>query len=61
MRLDLCLFARVRWILIARTRNLHVFEMLEMTLAALGADSLSELVRAYFPCYVDLIAVRQGT
>jgi hypothetical protein len=46
--------------MIARTRNLHIFEMLEMALAALGADSLSELVRAYFPCYVDLVAVRQG-
>jgi hypothetical protein len=45
--------------MMARTRNLHVFEMLELALAASGANSFNELVRAYFPCYVDLIAVGQ--
>lgn len=44
----------------ARTRKLHVLEMLELAFAAPRTNFMGKLVRAYFPCYVDTVAVCKG-
>jgi hypothetical protein len=41
-------------------RKLHVLEMLELAFATPRTNSVGKLVRAYFPCYVDAIAIGEG-